>query len=169
MSVIDELVAANKEFQGRFDYGHLPRRPSRAVAVLTCIDARVDLYALLGLKPGEANLIRTAGGRAADAIRSLVVATRLLGVREIAVVHHTDCGLLAFGNDEIREMVRTELGERAGSAAARMDFLPISNLVASVRQDVSLIRHTAMIPDDILVRGFVYHVEDGRLEEIDVT
>jgi carbonic anhydrase len=166
MGVIDELVAANREFETRFNYGHLPRRPSREVAVLTCIDARVDLYALLGLKPGEANLIRTAGGRAGDAIRSLVVATTLLGIREIAVLHHTDCGLVSFGNEEIRQRLAEEVGPEAGAAAQEMDFLPISDLDASVSEDIALIRACPMIPDEIVVRGFVYHVENGHLREI---
>jgi carbonic anhydrase len=166
MSVIDELVAANREFETRFNYGHLPRRPSRQVAVLTCIDARVDLYALVGLKPGEANLIRNAGGRAADAIRSLVVAVTLLGIREIAVVHHTDCGLASFGNDDIRQRLAEDVGPDAADAASDVDFLPISDLDASIGEDIALIRACPMIPDDIIVRGFVYHVENGHLREV---
>jgi carbonic anhydrase len=167
MGVIDELVAANREFETRFNYGHLPRRPSRQVAVLTCIDARVDLYALLGLKPGEANLIRNAGGRAADAIRSLVVATTLLGIKEIAVVHHTDCGLVAFGNEDIRAKLAEDVGPQAAHAAANFDFMPITNLDASVSEDIALLKASPLIADNIVVRGFVYHVETGHLREIE--
>ncbi|MEJ7839247.1 MAG: carbonic anhydrase [Thermomicrobiales bacterium] len=166
MTVIDELVDANRHFETVFNYGHLPRRPSREVAVLTCIDARVDLYALLGLKPGEANLVRTAGGRAADAVRSLVVATTLLGIREIAVVHHTDCGLVAFTNEDIRAKLAADVGPEAAAAAEHVDFLPITDLDASVLEDITLLRTTPMIAEDIDIRGFVYHVESGHLREI---
>src|SRR3712207_4412699 len=110
MSVVDELLEANKQFANGFEYGELPRPPMRKVAIVTCLDARIMPAQALGLKAGDANVIRNAGGRAADAMRSLVVSTRLLGTKSIVVIHHTDCGLHVVSNEQIYQRVADDLG-----------------------------------------------------------
>ena len=162
MSVIDELVQANAEYARTFDRGDLPLPPGRRLAVVTCMDARILPSRALGLEEGDAHVIRNAGGRARDALRSLVISQRLLGTNEIAVIHHTDCGMLTFTNRELHAKVKHDLG--ADSTA--IDFLPFSNLEESVRDDVEFLLSSPLIPRDIPVRGFVYDVRTGRLNEV---
>lgn len=166
MRVLPELLAANERYAATFDKGNLPRPPVRKVAILTCLDARIMPAQALGLEPGDANVIRNAGGRAADAIRSLVISTRLLGTREIIVMHHNDCGLSAFSNDQIRARIAEDLGEEAANAAQELDFLPFTDLEQSVREDVGLIRNSPLIGEDISVHGFIYDVRTGKLNPV---
>ena len=166
MTITDELIAANARYAASGRTHHLPQRPGRRLAVLTCMDARIDTFSALGLDLGDANILRNAGGRAAPALRSLAVCCGFLGVREIVVIHHTDCGLLDASNDEIRARLGREIGPEAAAAAAGIDFLPFPDLDQSVREDVALIRASPLIPDDVTVRGFVYYVETGRLQEV---
>lgn len=167
MSVVPELLAANERYADAFQLGDLPRPPVRKVAILTCLDARIMPAQLLGLEPGDANVIRNAGGRAADAIRSLVISTRLLGTRDIVVIHHNDCGLSAFSNAQIRERIADDLGDAAAQAAAAIDFLAITDLEVSVREDVALIRSSPLIAEDVAVHGFIYDVHTGRLTPVE--
>lgn len=167
MSVVDEILEANERYAADFDNGELGRAPSRNVVILTCIDARIMPSQALGLLPGEANIIRNAGGRAGDAMRSLVVSTRLLGVRSIVVVHHTDCGLHAVSNEQIRERIAPHLDSEGAALLDEVDFLPFSDLEQSVRDDVALIRESPLISDDVQVSGFVYDVRTGRLVPVD--
>ena len=163
MAVLDELLAANERYAQTFDKGDLPMPPSRHVAILTCMDARLVPAKFLGLQEGEAHVIRNAGGRAdEDAIRSLVISQQLLGTREVVVIHHVDCGMLTFTNDQLRDQVRRDLG----ADASEIDFLPFSDLEQSVRDDVATLRSSPLIPDDIAVTGFVYDVHTGRLHRI---
>ncbi|MGH2370192.1 MAG: beta-class carbonic anhydrase [Chloroflexota bacterium] len=163
MPVLPELLAANDRYAAGFTKGDLPMPPGRHVAVLTCMDARIDPAKALGLQEGDAHVIRNAGGRASDdAIRSLVVSYKLLGTREFLVIHHADCGMLTFSNEQLRDQLRRDLN----ADAASIDFLPFSDLEASVRQDVETIRSSPLIPDDIPVSGFVYDVRTGRLNEV---
>jgi carbonic anhydrase len=162
MSVIDELVRANTEYARAFDRGDLPLPPKRRVAVVTCMDARIVPAHALGLEAGDAHVIRNAGGRARDALRSLVISQRLLGTNEIAVIHHTDCGMLTFTNPELHARVKEDLG--ADSTA--IDFLPFSDLEESVREDVAFLVSSPLIPRDIPIRGFIYDVRTGRLNEV---
>jgi carbonic anhydrase len=166
MSVTDELVAANQSYAATFTKGDLPLPPARKVAILVCMDARIDPARALGLEEGDAHVIRNAGGRAADALRSLVISHELLGTREIVVIHHTDCGMLTFDNAAIRSKLADELGTDAANAAEQIDFLPFSDLDRSVREDVATIRSSPLIPADIPVRGFVYDVQTGALRDI---
>lgn len=166
MSVTDELIAANRQYATAFTKGNLPLPPARKVAVVVCMDARIDPAKALGLEEGDAHVIRNAGGRAVDAIRSLAISHRLLGTREIVVIHHTDCGMLTFENDDIRELLAEELGPDARQAADAVDFHPFHDLDLSVRDDVASIRTSPLIPRDISVRGFVYDVHTGALREI---
>jgi len=167
MSVVRELLEANELFAASFAYGELPRPPVRKVAILTCLDARIMPAQALGLKAGDANVIRNAGGRAADAMRSLVVSTRLLGTRAIVVIHHTDCGLHVVSNEQIRGRIAQELGPEAAIQASAIDFLPFTDLAQSVRDDVALIRSSPLIAPEIEVAGFVYDVRTGRLSAVE--
>ena len=164
MSTIDELVQANDAYARTFDRGHLPLPPARRAAILTCMDARIISSRALGLEEGDAHVIRNAGGRARDALRSLIISQRLLGTREIAVIHHTDCGMLTFSNRGLREKVREDLGSDTGE----FDFLPFQDLEESVREDVEFLLATQLLNPDTLIRGFVYDVRTGRLKEVAV-
>jgi carbonic anhydrase len=160
MSVVPELQAANEQYAGQFTKGDLPMPPGRRFAVLTCMDARIDPAKSLGLSEGDAHVIRNAGGRASDdALRSLVISYKLLGTREFVVIHHTDCGMLTFTNEQLRDQLRQDLG----ADASAIDFLPFSDLEESVRRDVATVRSSPLIPDDIPVSGFIYDVRTGRL------
>lgn len=163
MSALDELLAANERYAARFSKGDLPVPPARKVAVLTCMDARLDPERFLGLEEGDANVIRNAGGRASDdVIRSLIISCNLLDAREILVIHHEDCGMTKHTNEQIREVLRRDLN----ADASGIDFLPFSDLDESVREDVQTIRSSPLIADDVAVRGFVYDVKSGRLREV---
>jgi len=162
MPVIDEFIEANSEYARSFDKGGLPMPPARKVAVVTCMDARILPSRALGLEEGDAHVIRNAGGRAQDALRSLIISQRLLGTREVAVIHHTDCGMLTFKNEDLRAQVKRELG----ADASGIDFLPFADVEKSVRDDVAALRDSPFIPRDVPVRGFVYDVRTGRLTEV---
>jgi carbonic anhydrase len=137
--------------------------PGRKAAVLVCMDARIDPAKALGLQEGDAHVIRNAVGLASDdAIRSLIMSYKLLGTREFLVIHHTDCGMLTFTNDQIRSLLKQD----TGIDASGIDFLPFPDLDQSVRDDLKKIRSSPLIPQDIPVRGFVYDVHTGALREV---
>lgn len=164
MTVTDELVHANEEFAQEFDKGDLPAPPARQVAILTCMDARLHPERFLGLDIGDAHVIRNAGGRASDdAIRSLIISSHLLGTNEYLVIHHTDCGMLSFSNEQLQG----QLTEDTGQDASQIDFLPFTDLEQSVRDDVEQIRQSPFIPDGVTVRGFIYDVRSGRLSAVE--
>ena len=163
MAILDKLLAANERYAAGFTKGHLPMPPGRQVSVLTCMDARLDPAKFLGLEEGDAHVIRNAGGRASeDAIRSLTISHKLLGTREFVVIHHTDCGMETFTNEQLRE----QLGRDLGADASTVEFLPFTDLDESVRQDVETIRSSPLIPQDIPVSGYVYDVRTGRLRAV---
>lgn len=164
MAVIDELVQANAAYAKTFDRGDLTIPPARRLTVLTCMDARIDPASALGLEVGDAHVIRNAGGRARDALRSIIISQRLLGTRELAVIHHTDCGMLMFSNSDLRAKVKEDLGQDTGE----FDFLPFADLDESVRQDVEFLQATQLLSPDTLIRGFVYDVKTGKLREVKV-
>jgi carbonic anhydrase len=140
-----------------------PTRPTRTVAVLTCMDERVHPEKALGLEIGAAHVIRNAGGRASDdALRSLVISSRVLGTTEFAVIHHTDCGMLTFTNDDLQ----TRLREETGVDASHFDFLPFADLEGSVRDDVSAILASPFIDDSIPVSGYVYDIHTGAVTQV---
>jgi carbonic anhydrase len=164
MPVVDEFLAANETYAAGFAKGGLPLPPARQVAILVCMDARIDPAKALGLAEGDAHVIRNAGGRASDdALRSLAISHELLGTREVVVVHHTDCGMLTFSNEELRQRLR----DRLGADASGVDFLPFGDLEQSVRDDVATIRASPLVPDDVAVSGLVYDVRTGRLRRVD--
>jgi carbonic anhydrase len=163
MSTFDELLTANQAYAAAFDRGNLPMPPRRQVAVLTCMDARLHPEQFLGLALGDAHVIRNAGGRASeDALRSLVISERLLGTREIVVIHHTDCGMQTFTNAQLAAQIQQELGVAIGAR----DFLPFADLEQSVRDDVKILRDSLLIPNDIPITGAIYDVRTGQLREI---
>ena len=163
MPVLSELLAANEQYVADFTKGNLPMPPARRVAVLTCMDARLDPAKFLGLGEGDAHVIRNAGGRASeDAIRSLIISYKLLGTHEFLVIHHTDCGMLTFTNGQLQEQLRRDLGANASA----VDFLPFTDLEESVRHDVKTVRSSPFFPKDIAVSGFVYDCRSGRLREV---
>ena len=158
-----ELVRSAEDFSRGIDLSGLPREPSRRLAVLTCMDARVDPAALLGLELGAAHVIRNAGGRATDdAIRSLAISTRLLGVRAIAVIHHTECGMTTFTNQQLW----AELRDSAGVDATGTDFEPFADVEGSVRDDTWRIEQADLIDREVAVLGFVYDVRTGALTPV---
>jgi carbonic anhydrase len=160
MTAAQEFRKANEAYAGSFDNGDLPMPPGRHVAVLTCMDARLDPARFLGLEPGDAHVIRNAGGRTSDdAIRSLVISEQLLGTNEVVVIHHTDCGMLTFTSEDLRAKVKQDLRANAD----HIDFLPFKDLEQSVRDDVAAIRNSPFIPDSVVVSGFIYDVRTGKL------
>ncbi len=161
MSVTDEYLKNNEAYAASFG-GKLPMPPSQHVAVLACMDARLNVYGMLGLKEGEAHVIRNAGGVATDdALRSLVISQRLLGTNEIICIHHTDCGMLTFKDDAVKAQIEKDTGLRPAFA---LEAFP--DLDADVRQTVARIKASPFIPHKDRVRGFVFEVETGRLREV---
>jgi carbonic anhydrase len=161
MSEVSTFLKANERYAASFAKGHLPMPPSRHVAVVACMDARLDPARVLGLEEGDAHVIRNAGGRAADAIRSLIISQQLLGTREVVVIHHTDCGMLTFTDAQLRQKVRDELGAETDTA-----FLSFSDVDQSVRDDVAAIRESRLLLKGVPVAGFVYDVKTGRLRPV---
>jgi carbonic anhydrase len=156
-------LEANKQYADGYTKGKLPMPPSRHVAVVTCMDARLHPEKFLGLQEGEAHMIRNAGGRVSDdAIRSLVISQQLLGTKEIVVIHHEDCGMLTFTNEHLRAKVQKDLNANA----AGVDFLPFTNLEQSVRDDVAKLRSSSLIAKGIPIGGYIYDVHTGRLTEV---
>jgi carbonic anhydrase len=160
MSFLEEALAANEEYCARFDCGTLPVPPARRAAVLVCMDARLDPNKFLGTREGDIHVIRNAGGRASeDAIRSLIVSNRLLCTREFLVIHHTECGMATFTNEELQARLTAE----TGADASGIDFMPYRDDEDSVREDVARIRACPFIPADVPITGFLYDVRAGRL------
>jgi carbonic anhydrase len=164
MPAVPDVQVANDAYAGSFTKGDLPAPPRRQFAVLVCMDARIDPARALGLEEGDAHVIRNAGGRASDdALRSLVISYKLLGTREFLVIHHTECGMLTFNSAQLRNMLKQDTGADASS----IDFLEFSDLDSSVREDVATIKDSPLIPNDILVSGFVYDVKTGKLRAVE--
>ena len=160
MTVAQEFQKANDAYASSFSKGNLPMPPARHVAVLTCMDARLLPARFLGLEEGDAHVILNAGGRASeDAIRSLAISQQLLGTNEVVVIHHTDCGMLTFSNEDLRKKLKQELN----ADAEHIDFLPFKNLEQSVRDDVATIKNSPLLLKIIEVSGFIYDVKSGRL------
>jgi carbonic anhydrase len=161
MSVTDELLANNARYAETFE-GPLPLPPAKHVAVLACMDARLNVYGALGLNEGEAHVIRNAGGVVTeDEIRSLAISQRLLGTKEIILIHHTDCGMLTFTDDAFKQSIQEDVGVKPAWAAEAF-----SDVDADVRQSLARIRNTPFIPVKESVRGFVFDVATGKLNEV---
>lgn len=162
MSVIDDFLANNEAYAGRFDKGELPMPPARQIAVVACMDARLETGVLLGLVEGDAHVIRNAGGVVTDdVIRSLVISQRLLGTREIMLIHHTDCGMLTFTDADLKQQIQDDTGLKPPFALEAF-----TDVDADVRQSLSRVRASPYIPHKDQVRGFVYDVKSGQLREV---
>src|SRR4051794_40551174 len=162
MSVTDELLANAERYAEGFDRSGLPMPPAKRVAVLACMDARLNPYGLLGLSEGDAHVIRNAGGVVTDdEIRSLAISQRLLGTEEIILIHHTDCGMLTFSDDGFRRQLQEETGIKPEWAAEAFD-----DLEEDVRQSIARIKANPFIPRKDNLRGFIYDVKTGRLHEV---
>ena len=161
MTVIDEYLANNEAYAAAFD-GPLPLPPAQHVAIVACMDARLNVYAILGLAEGDAHVIRNAGGVVTDdEIRSLAISQRLLGTEEVILVHHTDCGMLTFSDDDFRRAIQDDVGIKPAWSAETF-----GDLDEDVRQSIARIEASPFIPNKGSVRGFVYEVETGRLREV---
>ena len=162
MTVTDELLQNAERYAADFDRGDLPLPPAKRIAVVACMDARLNPYGLLGLREGDAHVIRNAGGVITDdEIRSLAISQRLLATEEIILIHHTDCGMLTFTDDGFKESIEQEVGIKPEWAAEAF-----KDLDADVRQSIARIKASPFIPRKDSVRGFVYEVESGRLREV---
>ncbi len=162
MSTTDDVLANNEGYAASFDKADLPLPPGRKLAVVACMDARLNVYGALGLQEGDAHVIRNAGGVVSDdVIRSLAISQRLLGTEEIILIHHTDCGMLTFTDDEFKASIEEDTGIRPEWAA---EAFP--DLDGDVRQSIARIKASPFIPSKDAVRGFVYEVESGRLREV---
>jgi carbonic anhydrase len=162
MSAIDELLKNNEAFGLSFDKGGLPLPPAKKVAIVACMDARLNPYPILGLEIGDAHVIRNAGGVITDdEIRSLAISQHLLGTEEIMLIHHTDCGMLTFNDEEFKERLEKATGQRP-----EWPVHSFPDLDQDVRDSIAKIKESPFIPNKDEVRGFVYEVETGRLREV---
>ncbi|MDQ3224098.1 MAG: carbonic anhydrase [Gemmatimonadota bacterium] len=162
MSITDDLLTTAERYASTFDKGNLPLPPAKQIAVVACMDARLNPYGLFGLSEGDAHVIRNAGGVITqDGLRSLAISQRLLGTTEIMLIHHTDCGMLTFSDDEFRTSIQNETGVKPTWAAEAF-----SDIDADVRQSIARIHAEPAIPLKESVRGFVYDVTTGALREV---
>ncbi len=162
MTATEKLVANNRDYVANFAKGDLPMPPGKKVAVLACMDARLDPARALGLEEGDAHVIRNAGGVASeDAIRSLVISQRLLGTDEIVILHHTDCGMLTFTDGDVKDSIQQDTGIRPSFA---LEAFP--DLEADVTQTIARIKASPFIPHKDNISGFVYEVETGKLRPV---
>ena len=162
MTVTDELLANARDYAASFDKGDLPLPPGKQVAIVACMDARLNPYGLLGLSEGDAHVIRNAGGIVTqDELRSLAISQRLLGTKEIILIHHTDCGMLTFTDEDFRSSIEKETGIKPTWSSEAF-----SDLDADVRQNMARIKAETSIPIKDSVRGFIYSVTDGSLREV---
>ncbi|MDQ3462107.1 MAG: carbonic anhydrase [Actinomycetota bacterium] len=161
MSITDDLLRANEAYADSYSEGALPMPPGHHVAVVACIDARLDVYRMLGLSLGQAHVIRNAGGVIGeDAVRSLVISQRLLGTTEIVLIHHRDCGMLTFSDDDVKAQIEQDTGIRPAFALEAF-----GDVEADVRQSIARIQASPFIPHKN-VRGFVFDVATGKLDEV---
>lgn len=163
MSSTDQFLANNARYAGTFEKGDLPIPPAKGAAIVACMDARIDPGRLLGLEEGDAHVIRNAGGVVTDdVLRSLVISQRLLGTEEIILVHHTDCGMVTFRDDDVKDQIESDTGIRPSFA---LEAFP--DVEEDVRQSIRRIRANPFIPVKDKIRGFVYDVKTGQLNEVE--
>lgn len=165
MSEIERALGANREYTAQFTQGALALPPARKLALVVCMDARIDPLKVFGLELGDAHVIRNAGGRMAEALRSLAISQTLLGTEHVWVVHHTDCGMLTFTDESIREQLWRERGADADHVA----FQPFRDLDESVRADLRVYRNSRLVRQDVPVLGFIYDVRTGAVREVQST
>ncbi len=161
--LLKELLAENAEYARTFDRSKLPLPPAKKLAILACMDARIDVHALTGLREGDTHVIRNAGGIATeDALRSFIISNELLGTKEFLVINHTDCGMLTFKDKDLQD----KLTKKYGASAAKINFHAFGDLEENVRTQVERIRTNPFIPKDTPVTGFVYDVKGGKLNPV---
>ena len=164
MSVTEETIKANEGYVKGFAFGKLPMPPARKLAIVACMDARLMVDQVLGLKTGDAHIIRNAGGLATDdALRSLIISHHLLGTQEFIIINHTDCGMLTFNDEELRTKLQQQTGTATDTPA---HFHAFSDVEENVRQQIEKVKGHPWIPRQIPVRGFIYDVGTGRLSEV---
>ncbi len=164
MGVIEEVLAANETYARDFKLGHLPMPPARKLAVLACMDARLTVEQMLGLKTGDAHIFRNAGGIVTeDALRSLLISHYLLGTQEFLIINHADCGMLTFKDEELRAKLQAQTGT---AAVVPVHFHAFTEVEENVRQQVQKLKSHPWIPKQVTVRGFVYNEKTGRLKEV---
>jgi carbonic anhydrase len=164
MSTIDDVLKANETYSQNFALGNLLLPPARKLAIVACMDARLTVSQVLGLKTGDAHIIRNAGGIVTDdALRSLIISHHLLGTQEFMIINHTDCGMLTFKDEELHAKLQTLTGT---ATVAPVHFYAFSSLEENVRQQVQKVKSHPWIPKQIPVRGFIYDVKTGRLREV---
>lgn len=167
-TVYDHILSENKKYASAFDNADLNVPPARRVAILTCMDARLDPMRFAGLELGDAHIIRNAGGRASDdAIRSLVISNRLLGTDRWFVIHHSDCGMESFTEEKMDEILRKDLEPELAVQGKFMDWLTIDDREKSVVDDVLRIKGHPLVPADVSVYGFIFDVKSGELIEVE--
>jgi carbonic anhydrase len=160
--VTDELLQNNRTYSETFSKADLPLPPARGLAVLACMDARLDVHKILGLDEGDAHVIRNAGGVATDdAIRSLAISQRLLGTKEVILIHHTDCGMLTFSDDEVKRQIQAEVGIRPHFALEAF-----TDLEEDVRESIARLKLSPFLPNKDHIRGFIYDVSTGALDAV---
>jgi carbonic anhydrase len=165
MSIIDDSLKANRDYSDSFKQGSLPMPPGRKLAILACMDARMTIEPMLGLKTGDAHIIRNAGGIATeDAIRSLIISHYMLGTQEFMIINHTDCGMLTFKDNDLKSRLKQETHVTAASPEA---FHSFSDSKENVREQIQKIKSHPWIPKGIPVRGFIYDVKTGKLNEVE--
>jgi len=166
VTVIDEVLKANQAYAQEFKEGHLPMPPARKLAVIACMDARLVISRMLGLKEGDAHVIRNAGGIVTeDVLRSLIISHHLLGTQEFMLINHTDCGMLTFKDDELRHKLMRQTG---AAVVVPANFYAFTSLEENVHQQIQKLKSHPWIPKHIPVRGFIYDVTTGRLTEVAV-
>jgi carbonic anhydrase len=164
MGVIDEVLAANENYARDFKLGHLAMPPARKLAIVACMDARLTVEQMLGLKTGDAHIFRNAGGVVTeDALRSLLISHHLLGTQEFVIINHADCGMLTFKDEELRSKLQ---GQTGTATVAPAHFHAFSDVEENVRQQVEKLQSHPWIPKHIPIRGFVYNEKTGRLKEV---
>lgn len=162
--MFDDLLEGNAAYADEFPHADLPREPGKHLAVVTCMDARLDVFAMLGLDEGDVHVIRNAGARVTDdVLRSLIASTEALGVTRVVLIEHTDCGMAAATDDELKELVK----ERRGIDEVPIEFHTIDDAEQAVRDDVALLRNSPYLSDDLDIGGFVYDVQTGKLTPVD--
>lgn len=163
MSTYEQLLDANQRYSASFDRSNLAMPPAKKLAIVVCMDARLTVEDFLGIRTGDAHIIRNAGGIVTDdALRSLIISYKLLGTREFLVINHTDCGMLTFKDEELRQA----LAQDTGADTSGLAFHAFNDLEANVRAQVQKIKDSPLIPEDIPVHGLVFQVEDGQLREV---
>lgn len=163
MSYFERFLSANEAYVTLHGTAHLPLKPKTKVAIVTCMDSRLHVAQALGLALGDAHILRNAGGRVTDdMLRSLVISQQQLGTREIVVLHHTDCGAQTFTNEAFRQQLHTALGVDVSAC----DFLPFTDVEASVREDMAILQQSPLIPKDVVISGAVYDVDTGRMSQV---